>query len=125
MGQAFLGRSGRELESGTPRFRMTGLAPISDDPIHQVSEAVELVLNDLRPRALPRKDPACQVLVGNLLSVRQVEALPQGTRAVQVGCGVVVTPLAQELLKCRGISIRVGSQADTRKSGAISGEWGF
>ncbi len=125
MGQAFLGTSGRESESGTPRFRMAGPAPISDDPIHQVSEAVESVLKDLRPRSLARKDPDCQVLVGNLLSVRQVEALPPGTRAVQVGCGVVITPLAQDLLKRRGISIRVGSQADTRKSGAVSGEWGF
>ena len=63
--------------------------------------------------------------MGKLLSVRQAEALPPGTRTVQVACGVVITPLAQDLLKRQGITIRVGSQADTRKAGARSGEWGF
>jgi hypothetical protein len=100
-------------------------APLPDDPIHQVSEAVESVLNDLRPRALTRKEPHCHVFVGKLLSVRQAEALPPGTRTVHVACGVVITPLAQDLLKRQGITIRVGGQADTRKADQRSGEWGF
>jgi hypothetical protein len=100
-------------------------APLPADPIHQVSEAVESVLKDLRPRSPARKDPDCQAFMGKLLSVRHAEALSPGTRTVQVACGVVITPLAQDLLKRRAISIRVGTQAETRKAGARSGEWGF
>jgi hypothetical protein len=125
MTQAPAGTNGRESESGTARFRMAGPAPVPNDPIHQVSEAVESVLKDLQPRSPARKDPDCQVFVGKLLSVRQAEALPPGTRTVHIACGVVITPLAHDLLKRRGITIRVGSPADTRKSGAKSGEWGF
>jgi hypothetical protein len=125
MGQAFVETSGRESESGTSRFRMAGPAPTPDDPIHHVSEAVDSVLKDLRPRLPLRKRPDCQVFVGKLLSVRQAEALPPGTRTVQVACGAVITPLAQDLLKRWGITIRVGSQADARKAGASRGEWGF
>lgn len=125
MGQALLGTSGRESESGTPRFRTPGPAPIPDDPIHQVSEAVQSVLKNLRPRPPARKEPDCHVFVGKLLSGRQAEALPPGTRTVQVACGSVITPLAQDLLKRRGIAIRIGSKADSRGTGASSGEWGF
>jgi hypothetical protein len=42
-----------------------------------------------------------------------------------VAWGVVITPLAQYLLKRKGITIRVGGQADTRIADATSGEWGF
>jgi hypothetical protein len=125
MGQAFLEISGRESESGAARIRTAIPASIPNDPIPHVSEAVESVLKDLRPRSPVRKDPGCHVFVGKLLSVRQTEALPPGTRSVQVDCSVVITPLAQDLLKRRGITIRVGSHAESRKTGGPSGEWGF
>jgi hypothetical protein len=124
MGQVLTGTSGRETESGTPRFRMAGPAPIPEDPIHQVSEAVQEVLKDLRPRSPARTESDCQVFVGKLLSVRQAESLPPGTRTVQVACDVVITPLAQDLLKLRGITIRIGTKANSREA-ASSGEWGF
>src|SRR5690348_16259881 len=102
MTQAPAGTSGRESESGTPRFRMAGPAPVPKDPIHQVSEAVESVLKHLQPRSPARNDPDCHVFAGRLPSVRQTESLPQGTRTVQVAGGVVITPLADDLLKRRG-----------------------
>jgi hypothetical protein len=104
---------------------MAGRASLADDPIDQVSKAVESVLKELRPRSPARKHPDGQVFVGNLLSVRHAEALPPGTSTVQVAWGVVITPLAQDLLKRQGIKIRVGGRADTRQADARSGEWGF
>jgi hypothetical protein len=104
---------------------MAGPAPIPDDPIQQVTEAVRSVLDGERPRSPERKDSDRHVFVGTLLSVRQAEALPSGTRTVQVACGVVVTPLAQEMLKRRGITIQLGSPIGSRIKGGSSGEWGF
>ena len=126
MSQAFLGDDRSRIGVGHTSISNDRVrAGLPDDPIHQVSEAVQSVLNRNRPRSPERKDADCHVFAGTLLSVRQAEALPPGTRAVQTASGVVITPLARDFLKRRGITIRVGNQADTRKAGAQSGEWGF
>src|SRR5262249_18282922 len=61
---------------------------------------------------------------GRLLGLRQAEVIPEGAREVKVPPGTVVTPLAREALKRRGIGIRVVSAREVDKA-SNGGEWGF
>ena len=71
-----------------------------------------------------RKDPDCQVVVGKLFSARHVEALPPGTRTIQVAPGTVVTPVARDMLKRLGVAIRLMSSSHSLMASA-HGEWAF
>src|SRR4051794_14720094 len=87
--------------------------------IAQVDAAVRAVLAQRRPSA-----PADRPFVGKLLGLRHVEALPAETRDVAIAPGTVVTPLARDLLKRRGIATRLVSEHELGRSQG-RGEWGF
>jgi hypothetical protein len=61
---------------------------------------------------------------GRLLAVRHVELLAPGQHEVCVTPGTVVTPLARDLLKQRGIALRPLAALKGGRP-AHSGEWGF
>ncbi|HEY2155048.1 MAG TPA: hypothetical protein VGH33_05430, partial [Isosphaeraceae bacterium] len=65
-----------------------------------------------------------QVFAARLLSQSQVEGLGEGVKEIKVAAGTVVTPLAVDLMKRRGISLRVvsGGEASVGKG---TGEWAF
>jgi hypothetical protein len=82
------------------------------------------VLADLQGSAHSRREPDCQVFVDKLFSLRHAEALPRCTRVVQVAPATVITPMARDLLKLRGITIRLESLNEAR-SVSLRGEWAF
>ena len=93
------------------------------DPIKEVDDAVRAVLAEWRGSPRFSQEPDCQIVLDKLFSLRHAEALPAGTRIVRLGPATVVTPLARDLLKRKGILIRLGGPGD---SAAVSqGEWGF
>ncbi|MCA1684850.1 MAG: hypothetical protein LC745_02455 [Planctomycetia bacterium] len=71
--------------------------------------------------ALP---PAEDVFAGRLLSLRQAQSLPSGTREVRVAPGTVVTPLARDFLKRLGVGIKYAARSEVDRAGNV-GEWGF
>ena len=68
-----------------------------------------------------RKDPDCQVFVDKLFSVRHVEALPPGTRVVQVGPGRSSRRWPRDLLKRRGSRSGSAQPGDVAEQAAASG----
>ena len=123
MGQASLNANALESATGSPRFRIPERAFDLADPIKKVDEAVRAVLAELKGPSRSRKESDCQVVVDRLFSLRHAEALPPGTRIVRLGPSTVVTPLASELLKRKGITIRLGGLGESM--GTARGEWGF
>lgn len=113
----------KEPRAGAARFRVPLQAGDRDDPIFKVNEAVRTVLAEFRGPILARREPDCQLFLDKLLSVRQAEALPRGTRAVLIGPGTVVTPLARDLLKRQGITIRLGGAREAQDR--AQGQWAF
>ncbi|WP_235905248.1 hypothetical protein [Tautonia marina] len=88
--------------------------------IGQVDDAVRAVLAGLR-RA-PRPDRRSSgVFAGRLLGERQVERLGPEIREVRIAPTTVITPIARDHLKRRGILIRWVSE---HLAGRL-GEWGF
>jgi hypothetical protein len=64
------------------------------------------------------------VFAERLLALRHAEALPSGVNEVRVAPGTVVTPLARDALKGRGIGIRLISRKDVEER-SPAGEWGL
>jgi hypothetical protein len=96
----------------------------SADSIAEVDAAVRSVL--ARDRTRPAAHGRPGVFAGRLLAVRHVEALAPGQREVRVAPGTVVTPLARDLLKQRGIVLRPVADGDEGGDRFRSrGEWGF
>ncbi len=123
MGHAATGLEVRGVETGPARsLRTPARAPDRDDPIRIVNEAVRAVLAGLAVVGRQRREPDEQVFVDKLFSVRHAEGLPPGTRVVRVGPGTVVTPLARDLLRRQGITIRLGGPGEEASS---RGEWAF
>ncbi|QEH36616.1 hypothetical protein OJF2_52010 [Aquisphaera giovannonii] len=114
----------RMSEPAFARALATEIAPDRPDPIRLVDDAVRSVLADIRG-AGRRRPPAdgSQPFTDRLLGVRQVELMPAGTRTVRIATGTVVTPLARDLLKRRGIEIRLGGLGEARR--LARGEWAF
>lgn len=93
----------------------------------EVNAAVLAVLAEwARPRRGIGREPARpDVFVDRLLGVRQVERLADRDE-VQILAGTVVTPLARDFLKQRGVSVRVVSGRDAVAArNRRQGEWGF
>jgi hypothetical protein len=90
----------------------------------QVDAAVRAVLAGLGRGARGEARPDVEPFAGRLLSLRVVEALPAGLREVGIAPGTVITPLAHDLLKRRGIGVRLVPERDVRR-GEGGGEWGF
>ncbi|WP_315851956.1 hypothetical protein [Tautonia rosea] len=88
--------------------------------IGQVDDAVKAVLEGFRQA--PRPDRRSSgVFAGRLLGERQVERLGGEIREIRIAPTTVITPIARDLLKRRGILIRWISE---RLAGR-TGEWGF
>jgi hypothetical protein len=95
--------------------------------IAEVDAAVRSVLaNEGRDRAARpgRADGGEAVFAGRLFGLRHAEALPAGTRAVRLAPRTVVTPLARDLLKQRGIALRQVGEGDAARL-VHAGEWAF
>lgn len=120
--------NGYETEPGQPRFREPDRAAAVDDPIRMVAAAVQSVLAEIRgqSRALARshRDLDGHLAVGTLFSARHVEALPPGTRTIRVAPGTVVTPVARDMLKRLGVTVRPVSVSHSLMASA-RGEWAF
>ncbi len=92
-----------------------------------VDAAVRSVLSELfaASRVIgSRSRQPDEVFAGRLMSLRQAESLPRGLQDVRVAPGTVITPLAREFLKRRGIEIRLVSRSEIERVGN-PGEWGF
>jgi len=102
------------------------------DPIRAVDEAVRAALAELFGVAAPSparttpkapSTPREPVFADRLFGLRQAEALAAGAGSVRIAAGTVVTPLARDLLKRRGVVVRVAGLAEV--AAAARGEWGF
>jgi len=65
-----------------------------------------------------------EVFAGRLLSARLAGGLRPGIKVVRVAPGTVVTPLAKDVLKARGVEVRFVATAAVEEA-RRSGEWGF
>lgn len=95
--------------------------------IQEVDLAVRSVLAACRGGTRPsgsRVDRGVETFAGRLLSLQVAEALPDGLRGVRVAPGTVVTPLARDHLKRRGIEVGFVSRAEVDRL-RNTGEWGF
>lgn len=91
-----------------------------DAEIARVLEAVRSVVGEMRPR----QPAAPAVFPERLLGLRHAEGLASGTREVRVAPGTVVTPLARDELKRRGVAVRWVSRSEVEPV-SRRGEWGF
>ncbi len=90
----------------------------------QIDAIVRAVLDELARRSGSSKPPRGNVFAERLLAERHVESLALGTQELEIAPGTVVTPLARDLLKHKGISLRFASRKEETSS-TEAGEWGF
>ncbi|MDB5353201.1 MAG: hypothetical protein JWN86_4448 [Planctomycetota bacterium] len=86
--------------------------------ISQVDAAVRAVLAGLSEPVATAPQP---IFAGRLLGLRQAEQIESSTHAIHISTGTVITPLASESLKKRGIVVRVVAASEATNTG----EWGF
>jgi hypothetical protein len=129
------------LDAGPARATFPGAwgAVVVDPRIAEVDAAVRAVLSRLavsqpaRPNAgqatagaaiPPVPLPAdAHPFAGRLLALRHVEMLPATIREIRLDAVAVVTPLARDALRRRGIALRLISAGELSRTGA-RGEWG-
>jgi hypothetical protein len=88
-----------------------------------VDAVVRAVLAELaRRQRQPKVSENGQVFAGKLLGQSQVDALDVDVREIKVNSGTVVTPLARDLLKRRGIGLQYASGSVGSRG---IGEWAF
>lgn len=89
--------------------------------IGQVDEAVREVLAGIRraPTSIGRRRSG--TFEGRLLGERQVEALGPDVQDLRIGASTVITPIARDMLKRRGIHVRLVSDSEASRRGV----WGF
>jgi|GEM_PF-4366405 len=96
---------------------------VAKTPILQVtgSERQKLVLPELTDRA---SDESTYAFPGKLLLERHAVSLPESTRQIVTSPATVVTPLAREILRKRGVSVRISNASGlgTPKP-VLAGEW--
>jgi hypothetical protein len=106
------------------RVNGSGVSPLDLARIEAiVRQVLASILQSAPPQPAPTVTPA-PAFAGPLLADRHVEALPAGTTALSIDPATVVTPLARERLKRRGINLRIVSRAELVRTGAIA-EWGL
>ncbi|MDG3004518.1 hypothetical protein [Paludisphaera mucosa] len=95
------------------------------DPIRAVDEAVRSVLAELFGTATRRATTAAAeaVFADRLFGLKHAEALAPGATSIRVAAGTVVTPLARDLLKRRGVVVRLAGMAEV--AATARGEWAF
>lgn len=122
-------QNGATRETGsTPALAVArGPRPIAHDPIRIVDAAVRAVLADfLVPSRRPSSSngrAAVPVFADRLFSLRLAETLPADVRSIKIAPGTVMTPLARDYLKRRGIDVRLAGAAEIAPS--VRGEWAF
>ncbi len=116
-------------DTADARFRIPD-GPRAEDPIRLVDVAVRAVLDEFRlassrqyPGTRVRPDGEVHVCLDKLYLLRHAETLPSGIRTLRIGPGTVVTPLARDHLRRRGIAVLVGLPESARIEQA--GEWAF
>ena len=98
--------------------------------LHDVDSAVQAVLAEMFPVARHAgaiahfAKPGVEVFSGTLLSLRHAEILSPRIVEVLIAPGTVVTPLARDVLKRRGVSIRFVARSEVARL-RNAGEWGF
>jgi hypothetical protein len=107
----------------SPPPRAFGSTSWGGDPIAIVDAAVRTVLAELRGAMQPADRKTTPVFAGRLFSLRQAEALSPGARVIRIAPGTVVTPLARDLMKRRGIAIQLAGIAEFGKTAPA--EWAF
>ncbi len=93
-----------------------------------VDSVVRAVLAELARRNGQVREPERNghVFAGRLLGQSQVEAFGHEAKEVRVAPGTVVTPLALDLMKRRGISLRYAANGEASVGQAKgAGEWAF
>lgn len=120
--------TGSRLQSnGQARPPAPFVAPEADAAlIRRVEAIVREVLAGLLQAEAPRPDapPGGEHFSGRLLGERHVEALPPGTRSLLILPGTVITPLARDGLKRRGIALCWSSPDGSFTDRDARGEWG-
>lgn len=119
------GRIANGTRGESPAAPPRAFAPTSfgADPIPLVDAAVRAVLAELRaamPAAPRGSEP---VFFDRLFSLRHAEALAPGARSIRVAPGTVVTPLARDLMRRRGVVIQLAGLAEY--GATARGEWAF
>lgn len=89
----------------------------------QIDAIVRAVLGELARLSGPN-EPVDHVFSERLLSERHAAGIPEGTRELKVAPGTVVTPSARDLLKKKGIAVRLAA-SDAKSSPGRDGVWGF
>lgn len=93
---------------------------MNEPTIAQVEQAVRAVLAEFG-RARSNVSPGRNTTFpGRLLAQRHVESLDPAIRAIDVSPGTVITPLARDLLKRRGVEVRWVSQEAAHPSGRFA-----
>lgn len=91
----------------------------------EIDAIVRAVVAELNRRAsavaLPAPNGHGTVFAGRLLGALQVESLDRDETEIRLAPGTVVTPIAADLLKRRGIALRYVSRVSANESG----EWAF
>lgn len=88
-----------------------------DAQIARIHDAVRSVLGGGSPARL-------QVFAERLLALRHVEALAPHVKEVRLAPGTVITPLARDEMKRRGLTVRWVSRTEV-EAVRQRGEWGF
>lgn len=105
-----------------------GASGSHDLSLREVDAAVRSVLADLQipqhREVIRSRQVGNEVFAGRLLSLSQAEALSLGLKQIQVTPGTVVTPLARDYLKHRGVEIRFVAKGEIQGL-RNAGEWGF
>src|SRR5438874_526761 len=93
--------------------------------IAEVDAAVRSVLGQQEPNiASGPASAGAAVFAERLLALRHAEAISSAAREVLVAPGTVVTPLARDRLKQRGIALRLGAKGDAARP-TRTGDWAF
>jgi len=107
---------------------VNGANTIEGPGLAEVDAAVRAVLSDrfasAGTYASKRQEIGTDIFAGRLLSLSQAEALVSGTKAVKVAPGTVITPLARDYLKHRGITVQFVAKGEVERTRNL-GEWGF
>jgi hypothetical protein len=142
MTQAWTGLDSTRMGTA-PGLFPAGFAPSRPvDPIRAVDEAVRAVLAEMYgPARIPTPTPTATptsilasataphptpsqppVFADRLFGLKQAEALAPGA-SIRIAAGTVVTPLARDLLKKKGVVVRVAGLAEV--AATARGEWAF
>jgi hypothetical protein len=92
--------------------------------IQDVDAAVRSVLAERFDSRRGLRSAEASLFSSRLLSLREAESLPVGSRVVRVAPGTVVTPLARDYLKKLGVAIQFASRSEVDRA-RNAGEWGF